>query len=226
MLRALSKQLKKDDVQPSHFACAVRVVNRLEKLGMTVEDIDSAVELMYAHCFKTGKTVNEFLIKVEEVSNVANSLRVTLYSLSEYIKKQLDKKSGLESEIASLNDKLSEEWTKYNITIRDLEEYRKNKTLLARIEDLKVRLNEREQALETLKFKFQEYRKLGESMDAGMRSYVKKEIEKFNQEFNKSKPLDIVEFEYLIGEVHYSPCEYPKVIQFMRDNIPLPKEGV
>lgn len=53
-----------------------------------------------------------------------------------------------------------------------------------------------------------------------MRNYLKQQIDKFNQEFSIDKPLDIEEFERLIGEIRDEPWKYPEVIQFLRDNIP------
>lgn len=100
MLRALSKGLKKDDVTTSHFASGVTLVNRLTRLGMSVEDMDSILELMDVHCFKTGQTVVELISKVEGATKVAFNLGVSLDSLSENIRNQLDKKNGLESQIA------------------------------------------------------------------------------------------------------------------------------
>lgn len=125
MLRALSKQLKKDGIPTNHYASGVRLVNRLKNLEMTIEDMDSVVELMDVHCFKTGQTVIELISKVEEATKIASEMGVSIDRLSEHICNQLDKKKGLESQITSLNNRLSEEFKKFDSNQKDLDEYKK-----------------------------------------------------------------------------------------------------
>lgn len=225
LLRALSKQLRRDGVTTSHFASAVRLVNRLERLGMSVEDMDSLIELMDVHCFKTGQTIVDLIAKVEEVAKIALKSGASLYRLSEYILNQLDKKNGLESQIASLDHKLSEELKKFGATQRDLDEYRKNRHKLYEVKHLEDKLKERDQEIERTQKDSEETSNIEEAMDAGMRKYVETEIDKFNKQFGTGKPLDFEELEYLIGQIRYTPCDYPQIIQLLRDAVPSTDEN-
>lgn len=216
LLRTLSKQLRKDDVTTIRFASGVRLVNRLNRLGMSLEDMDSAVELLDVNCFKTGQTVVELIHKVDEATKIALDLGVTLDELSKHLIDQLDEKNGLQSQIATLRNTLSEEFRKFDTTKIDLEDYSRNRHKLDEFRDLQNKLKEKEQLLEKIKIKLQEHSYLEEGMEAGMRKHVEREIEKFNKEFDTDKPLDIEEFEKIMGELHYTPCKYPKIIQLLR----------
>lgn len=219
ILRALSKQLKKDGVTTRDFTSGVRLANRLKRLGMSVEDMDSLVELMDVHCFKTGQTVIELISKVEEASKIASNMGVSLDDLSEYICKQLDRKNGIESQIAALNKKLFEEFKKYEYTKSDLDEYRKNRHKIYEIRYLEDKLKKRDEQIKELQYDMHRRSKIEELLDSGMRKCAEEEIDKFNKNFNREKPLDIEELDYIRSELRYNPCEYPQIIKLMRDKL-------
>lgn len=56
-------------------------------------------------------------------------------------------------------------------------------------------------------------------MASGTRNYLKQQLDKFNQEFSRDKPLDFNEFEHIIGLIEDEPFKYPEVIQFLRENM-------
>lgn len=223
-LRALSRYLKKHDVTVDHFIPAVRLSNRLINIGITVEEMDSIMEILEVHCFKREKTVKELLYELEELTAVAYDLNVSPFGLSDYINKQLDKKNGLDSQIHGLESRLSNALNYFDISMNDLETYQKNRNLIDEINRVKSLLKEKEKAFEELKNKIQNERNFSDSMDASSNSTIKKEINKYNLRFKDEKPLGFNELQCLLCEIQYNPNQYPEIVQYMREKIDVPDD--
>jgi transcriptional regulator with XRE-family HTH domain len=62
LLRAVALVLKKYGLDLSVFASSIRIKNKLDRMGVNEDQIDSLIDNANTHCFKRGLTGGDILI--------------------------------------------------------------------------------------------------------------------------------------------------------------------
>ena len=97
-------------------------------MGLNEDQIDSLIENINTHCYKRGLTAEEFVNTVNKVSALSENIGMPVDQLPNYITQQELVKLREETEDAKL--KQLQVLRSYNVTMDDLEEYKRDKILI------------------------------------------------------------------------------------------------
>jgi transcriptional regulator with XRE-family HTH domain len=145
LLRGVAILLKKEELDLDVFACSIRIKKKMDEMGINEDHIESLIENINIHCFKRGLTAEEFVNTINRVSASSENLGMPVDQLPNYITQQeleLEKSRG-ETEEAKLKER--QVLQHYNVTMNDLEEYRRNKPLIDYVKKLEKKLEEAEE---------------------------------------------------------------------------------
>jgi transcriptional regulator with XRE-family HTH domain len=145
LLRGVAILLKKEELDLDVFACSIRIKKKMDEMGINEDHIESLIENINIHCFKRGLTAEEFVNTINKVSASSENLGMPVDQLPNYITQQeleLEKLRG-ETEEAKLKER--QVLQHYNVTMNDLEEYRRNKPLIDYVKKLEKKLEEAEE---------------------------------------------------------------------------------
>jgi transcriptional regulator with XRE-family HTH domain len=145
LLRGVAILLKKEELDLDVFACSIRIKKKMDEMGINEDHIESLIENINIHCFKRGLTAEEFVNTINKVSASSENLGMPVDQLPNYITQQeleLEKSRG-ETEEAKLKER--QVLQHYNVTMNDLEEYRRNKPLIDYVKKLEKKLEEAEE---------------------------------------------------------------------------------
>jgi transcriptional regulator with XRE-family HTH domain len=142
LLRAVALILKKYDLNLSVFVPSVRIKNKLDGMGINEDQIDSLIDNANTHCFKRGLTGEEYFNNVDKVCALSDNLEMPLDELPSYITQQELDLEKVRGEIEDVKLKERQVLQHYNITMNDLEEYRRNKPSIDHIKKLEKKLEE------------------------------------------------------------------------------------
>ncbi|HZA64171.1 MAG TPA: hypothetical protein VE573_14950, partial [Nitrososphaeraceae archaeon] len=126
--------LKKHDLNLSVFAPSIRIKNKLDKMGVSEDKIDSLIDNSNIHCFKRGLTADEYFNNVDKVCTLSENLEMPVDELPSYIIRQQLELEKVEKETEDAKVKQREVLQHYNVTMDVLDEYRRNKPLVETIE--------------------------------------------------------------------------------------------
>ncbi|MDQ6724408.1 MAG: hypothetical protein M3Z01_09130, partial [Thermoproteota archaeon] len=193
-------------------------------LDLTDDRVDSFLEEMNIHCFKKEINQKEFLSKIEEVSNISNNIDMHIHDISSYINQKAKQLSELERKIEKRQIQITQQVEAYNITVKDLEEYRQSRPLVDKINKLEFMLSNKEMAISSLKEDL--FNRQAENLTLKSVKYVlESEFIDANKWLPENNPLDIAELSRIIDEIYYKPSQHVDIIKLMRDRHPgKPKE--
>ena len=123
LMREVALNLKKTGLDLNIFASAVRLQNKLNRLGISEELAESAIEKLHVHCFTKNLEISEFLSRLDYLINLSNRLGVPIEELDKYIFEKLERLNRLDADILIMAKKRTDLASVYKITILDLEEY-------------------------------------------------------------------------------------------------------
>jgi transcriptional regulator with XRE-family HTH domain len=150
LLRAVAIIIKKYGLDLSVLASSIRIKNKLDKMGVNEDQIDSLIDNANTHCFKRGLTGEEFLNIINKIVVLSQKLRMPVDELPNHIIQQELELEQVEAEIKDVNMKKDLVLQKYDITMDDLEEFKKNKPLIDRIKQLENELERAKKEKERL----------------------------------------------------------------------------
>jgi transcriptional regulator with XRE-family HTH domain len=142
LLRAVALVLKKYGLDLSVFASSIRIKNKLDKMDVSEDKIDSLIDNANTHCFKCGLTADEYFNYVDNVCALSKNLKMPLGQLPNYIIKEQSELQKVEKQTEDAKLKLSQVLQHYNVTMDILEEYKRDKPLIDRIKKLEKKLEE------------------------------------------------------------------------------------
>lgn len=85
LMREMALNLRKAGFDLNSFAYTVRLKNKLNRLGINEDLVDSAIEKLHVHCFTKGLGISEFLSRLEYLIDLVNSIGVPIEHLDKYI---------------------------------------------------------------------------------------------------------------------------------------------
>jgi chromosome segregation ATPase len=142
LLRAVALVLKKHDSNLSVFAPSIRIKNKLDKMGVSEDKIDSLIDNSNIHCFKRGLTADEYFNNVDKVCALSDNLEMPLDQLPSYIIRQQLELQKVEKETEDAKVKQRQVLQHYDVTMDELQEFRRDKPLIDHIRKLEKKLEE------------------------------------------------------------------------------------
>ena len=101
LMRELAKKIKKENLDINYFASSVRLKKSLGVLKLSEEKIEIFLEDMNTHCFIQEIGNNEFVAKIDEISNLANTLDISIYDIPSYINQKTKQLAELDKIIGT-----------------------------------------------------------------------------------------------------------------------------
>ena len=111
-------------------------------MALNEDQIEAFIENVIIYCFKRGLTAEEFLNIVNKVRALSKNLGMPVDQLPNYIMQQQLELEQVKGETEAAKLKQFQTLQRYNVTMHDLEEYRRNKPLIDRIKQLENELEE------------------------------------------------------------------------------------
>ena len=133
LLREAALVMKNDDLDLSVLAYSIRLKKKLDDMGINEDQIESLIENINIHCFKRGLTGEEFINIINKVVVFSQKHGMSLDEVPNYIIQQELELEQVQREIEDVNMKKNIVLQKYDITMDDLEEFKRNKPLIDRI---------------------------------------------------------------------------------------------
>ena len=160
LMREMALNLRKAGSDLNSFAYTVRLKNKLNRLGVNEDLVDSVIEKLHVHCFTKGLGISEFLSRLEYLIDLVNSIGVPIEHLDKYIFERLNTLERLHTDIQNMAKKRNDLVLVYKTTIPELEEFQQvrpihEKLFQAEDENLKKELIIKEKDAEIKQLKEQ-----------------------------------------------------------------------
>ena len=224
LMRQTALQIKKEDLGIFSFAASIRLRRLLEDLEITENQIESFLEEIIFYCFKQKIIPKDFVLKINEVSDLAMDLQTPIHKLPSFVNQLSSHKGKLEREIANKKQEYNQVIKENEKYVDELQEFRAKKHLLPKLNDLQQLLNSKINTLDLA---------IKESSDLAKENYQLKaifakddilpyEFTEANKKLDLSgdnKPLDKKEIAAIVYELYYYPSDHINIIKTMRQRI-------
>ncbi|HJT48046.1 MAG TPA: hypothetical protein VJ729_07660 [Nitrososphaeraceae archaeon] len=135
LMREVAVLIRKDGMQLTEVAHSIRIHRVLHNLGLNDEEkVESFLENLNTHCFKSGLKDAEFIDNINRISCLLCNLKINLSQLPSYLQHKIKEINDIE-----LKEKIV--LKKYGATMKDLEQYGKDKPLIDKTHALENQLN-------------------------------------------------------------------------------------
>ena len=105
------------------FVFTVRLQNKPDRLGISEDMAESAIEKLHIHCFTKNIEVSEFWSKTDYLIDLTNRVGIGIEEFDKYIYEKIEKLKLLDNDISNLAKKRNELESIYKTTVRDLEKF-------------------------------------------------------------------------------------------------------
>ena len=224
LMRETALQIKKEDLEIFTYAASIRLRRLLEQLNITEDQVENLLEEISIYCFKQQITSKDFVLKINEVSDLAMDLQTPIHKLPSFVNQLSSHKGKLEREIANKKQEYNQVIKENEKYVDELQEFRAKKHLLPKLNDLQQLLNSKINTLDLA---------IKESSDLAKENYQLKailakddilpyEFTEANKKLDLSgdnKPLDKKEIAAIVYELYYYPSDHINIIKTMRQRI-------
>jgi len=221
LMRQTSLQIKKENIAIFSFAASIRLRRLLEDLEITEDKIESLLEEINIYCFKQEITPKDFVLKINEVSDLAMDLQTPIHKLPSFVNQLSSQKGKLEREMANKKQEYNQMARLHEKYVDELKEFREKRHLLPKLNDLQQLLDNQNKTI-ALTSK--------ESCDLAKENYHLKAIlakddilpnEFINANkklafFGDNKSLDKKEMGDIVYELYHYPSDHIDIIKTMR----------
>ena len=119
----------------------------LDQINLTEEQTENILEQISIHCFQEGIEIEQFLVHIDEVTQIANNLDTSIYDIQEIIEKRKLEVAELDRQISSKTRRISRLRISVELQKKNLDQYRKTRPLADRIRLLEWELKERDRIM-------------------------------------------------------------------------------
>src|SRR4051794_11080820 len=220
-MRETSLQIKKEDIQIFSFAASIRLRRLLEQLEITEDQVENLLEEISIYCFKQQITPKDFVLKINEVSDLAMDLQTPIHKLPSFVNQLSSQKGKLEREIANKKQEYNEVIKENEKYVDELKEFRAKKHLLPKLNDLQQLLNSKINTLDLATKESSDLAKENYQLKAILAKddilpYEFKEANKKLAFRGDNKPLDKKEMGDIVYELYHYPSDHIDIIKTMR----------
>jgi hypothetical protein len=136
LLREVAILLKKEELDLDVFASSIRLKKKMDEMGINEDQIETLIENVNIHCFKRGLSAEEFVNTINKVSALSENIGMPLDQLPNYIAQQELVLVKLRDETEGAKTKQRQVLQHYNVTMDELQEFRRDKPLIDHIKKL------------------------------------------------------------------------------------------
>jgi transcriptional regulator with XRE-family HTH domain len=152
LLREVALLLKKEELDLFLLASSIRIKKKVDDMDLSEDQVESLIENINIHCFKRGLKAEEFINIVNKSVALSQKLGMPVDQLPNYIIQKELELEDLKGEIEDVKLKREIVLKNYDITMNDIEEYRRNKPLIDRIRRLEQVINNLDKEIKSKEF--------------------------------------------------------------------------
>jgi DNA-binding transcriptional MerR regulator len=185
------------------------------------EQIESLIEYVDVHCFRSGLKPEEFINTINKVSILSNNLGIPIDEIPEYIGQEEERLKETRQEITDLQMVQMQLLQDHNVTINTLREYERNKPLADNLIAAQKELEKAEKERHSYKVNL-EHERFWKRKEEQYRWLIPvAELDKANEELcsgTNSSLVRKIEPGYLknmVMDVYYYPSIYVQAIRQM-----------
>ena len=147
LLRAVSIELRKKDLDLYRLGASMRLKRKLDKINLPEEQIENVLEQMSIHCFQEDIDIEEFFVQIDKVTQISNTLGISIFDIPEIIEREKRELARLDELILINTEDISRQIVEEGITKKDLDEYRMTRPLADRIKQLEWESKEKDRIM-------------------------------------------------------------------------------
>ena len=205
-LRETAVILRRESLSTDTLLESIRLKHFLDEIGLKGEKLEDFARDLEIHCFRQGLTLDTFMNLVANISSLSDSHGIPVEELPESIKSSKELLDDTNLLIKTRSSMLKRVNESYNVTITELEEYRRNRPL---IETLKAKNLELEKARKQIFDLKAELFKRQYEWSASSYEHDVVNIE-------LKPPIESAELYNLAKELYLHPSKHVDVIRAMR----------
>ncbi len=172
------------------------------------------------YCFKQQINEKEFILKINKVSNLADSLEIPISDIPFLINQLTKQVDEIEREIATKQNQMKQQMEEYKITVTDLKDYRLKKPLLEKTQELEKILYRKNDEISIIKKELMDFVHENKKLKS-LKVVSESEFIEINKKLPVNNPLNIKELTTITNEIFYHPSRYVEIIKLMRDHYPI-----
>jgi phenylalanyl-tRNA synthetase alpha subunit len=143
LMRQTALTLKKESLSTFDLASSIRLNKILKQYSTTEEDVEEILKDIDIHCFKKNKDKKEFVNEIQNISYLAANFKVPLDELPLHFELLRKKLKSMEAEVIAKAQQVNQTLKEYNITLKDLDEFRSKRHLFNRLTYLEKALEQK-----------------------------------------------------------------------------------
>lgn len=121
----MALNLRKAGHDLNSFAFTVRLLNKLNKLGIDEEMAESAIEKLHVHCFTKNLEISEFLSRTDYLIDLVSRIGVPIEQLDKYVAEKVNRLKQFDKDIQHMIKERNDLAAVYKTTIPELEAFEK-----------------------------------------------------------------------------------------------------
>jgi hypothetical protein len=142
LLHEVATKITRNNWDIDIFSSGIRHRKILYKKGITDDQIDSLIENVDEHCFKKKIKVEHFVNLVQEVAETLLKYDCSINALPELIAEKQTELFELEQTISSLESSKLELLRENELTVKEINDYRRDKPLVETIKRLREEISD------------------------------------------------------------------------------------
>jgi hypothetical protein len=147
LMRQTALDMKKEGISISDLASSIRLNKILKQYCIAEEDVDEILNDIDIHCFKKNKDKKEFVSEIQKISYLAADFKVPLDELPLHFELLRKKLKSMEAEVIAKERQVSQTLLEYNITLKDIQEFRSKRALFNKVTYLEKTLEQKKREL-------------------------------------------------------------------------------
>ena len=218
LIREVSVRLKRNGLDVNSFASSVRLLAKLEKMGLNEEQTESFIENIDIHCFKQGLKPKEFISTINNVSSLSSILAIPVHRLPQYIIQGQKRLEEIKQETNHLEKRKMEAVEDYDITMDTLYDYEKNYPVYYNLKETQRKLEQAKRQIHDLMLRL-----YGREFDICMLEFQWSVPEwKFDFVSEKlGRPFDMHQLNHITQELFFNPNRHIDIIRTLGEDIGL-----
>ncbi|TVP39370.1 hypothetical protein [Candidatus Nitrosocosmicus arcticus] len=125
LLREVAIALKNQDMDLIQFSRSMRLKNMLDGLEVSEEQIENFLEDLSVFFYKDDiRDTEKFLSQLESVSDMAESLDLSIYGIQAYVEEKKAELGTLDKELSAIKKQVEQKKSEFINTVKNIEKYR------------------------------------------------------------------------------------------------------
>jgi DNA-binding transcriptional MerR regulator len=217
LIRELAVMLKREGVDVKSFASSIRLQRKLDEKGLSEEQIESFMENVDVHCFRSGLTPEEFVNTINKISVLSDNLGIPIDEISQYISQEEERLKEIRQEITYQESTIIKMLQDHNVTINTLREYERNKPLADNLTATKRELEKVKKERDSYRKDLEHERFWKRKEEENRWSVLATELDKANRDLGSgtNSHLDAGNLKKMVMDVYYYPSKYVQAISQM-----------